>query len=116
MLASLLLSQMEVQDSTDKKKRDAQPCQDDTIAKVSFVQLSGAFLENLLSVEGEDEASGKVCKTCKNHKKKSHIYPLVTKFITAPECSQIQLQHCISFVSLSSIIRLKKYLAPRKII
>lgn len=40
-LASLLLSQMDVQDSTDEKQRDAQPRQDDAEAKASIAWISG---------------------------------------------------------------------------
>lgn len=58
---------MDVQDSTHEKQGDAQPRQDETVAKVSFVQDSWV-IKNLLSVEGGDEASGKVRETCKRFK------------------------------------------------
>lgn len=62
---SLLLAQVEIKDSADQEERDAQPRQDETVAKASFFKISG-FSKNVLSVEGEDEASSKGCETCKN--------------------------------------------------
>lgn len=40
LVGSLLLAQVDVQDSTHEKQGDAQPRQDETVAKVSFVQDS----------------------------------------------------------------------------
>lgn len=40
LVGSLLLAQVDVQDSTQEKQGDAQPRQDETVAKVSFVQDS----------------------------------------------------------------------------
>lgn len=55
---------MDIQDSADQEQRDTQPGQDEAVAKVSFAQISGV-IQDLLSVEGENEAAGKVCETCK---------------------------------------------------
>lgn len=40
LVGSLLLAQVDVQDSAHEKQGDAQPRQDETVAKVSFVQDS----------------------------------------------------------------------------
>lgn len=59
---------MDIQDSADQEQRDTQPGQDEAVAKVSFAQISGV-IQDLLSVEGENEAAGKVCETCNKFKK-----------------------------------------------
>lgn len=38
---SLPLAQVDIQDPADQEERDAQPCQDETVAKASFAQVSG---------------------------------------------------------------------------
>lgn len=61
---SLLFPQVDIQDRADQEEGDTQPGHDETVAKVSLAQIP-RVVQDLLSVEGEDEARGEGCETCK---------------------------------------------------
>lgn len=54
---------MGIQEGTDEEERDADPGQDEAVAKVSLPRVPGV-IQDVLPVEGEDEASGKDRETC----------------------------------------------------
>lgn len=59
---SLLFAQVGVEGSTEQEQRDTDPGQDEAVPKVSSALVSGT-IQDLLPVEGEDEAGGKVRET-----------------------------------------------------
>lgn len=66
---SLPLAQVRVQEGADEEERDANPRQDEAVAKVALPQIS-AVIQDVLPVKGEDEASGKGCETCRRRGKR----------------------------------------------
>lgn len=69
---SLPLAQVDVEDGADQEQRDADPRQDEAVAKVSFPQVPGVA-QDLLPVEGEDEAGGEGRETCKGLAEASEV-------------------------------------------